>query len=350
MARSSLAPALLVSFLGFVLASVAASAQQPSAELRLDRDHVLWSDSVVLHVEGVGCTGGFEDPVVTSDDFGNWAVDVDLRNCNAGPSAEFAYDIELDRLYPLEYEVRIQDAIRHIVSPPPPPLDVAILTVHEDASLRIDPVGVWTDEAPATVALSAPSRNSCGGFDGPYPEGDAIEFFFNDECPILPCCGPEVIRVEVEVGPLAPGTYELRVFDNDPSAPPELARSTVKVYDASRCVPGEETLCLNEERFQASGTWTNYEGGSGTAKAAPLEDRDDSGLFWFFRPENVELTLKVLDGCPVNGHWWVFLSSGSTVEFGLSVTDTSTGAEWTYQNALGETAPLIADIEAFPCE
>ena len=60
-------------------------------------------------------------------------------------------------------------------------------------------------------------------------------------------------------------------------------------------------------------------------------------------------SVKVLDGCGYNQHRWVFISSGSTVEYTVTVTDTRTGANKEYRNESGEAAPLVADTSAFPC-
>ena len=57
----------------------------------------------------------------------------------------------------------------------------------------------------------------------------------------------------------------------------------------------------------------------------------------------------MLNGCGLGGHWWVFLSSGSTVEYTVKVTDTLTGRTKTYTNDSGEAQPLIADTAAFSC-
>ena len=51
----------------------------------------------------------------------------------------------------------------------------------------------------------------------------------------------------------------------------------------------------------------------------------DTGGFWFFNPDNVELMVKVLDGRPVNGYWWVFYAGLTDVEFTLTVTPTGGG-------------------------
>jgi hypothetical protein len=58
----------------------------------------------------------------------------------------------------------------------------------------------------------------------------------------------------------------------------------------------------------------------------------DTGYFWFFRDTNVEVVLKVLDGRPLNGKFWVFYGALSNVEYTLTVTDTETGAIKTYFN------------------
>jgi hypothetical protein len=63
---------------------------------------------------------------------------------------------------------------------------------------------------------------------------------------------------------------------------------------------------------------------------------------------NIELTVKVLDGCGLNDRFWVFLASGSTVQYTLTVTDTDKGASWTSSHAAGTLPALIADTTALP--
>ena len=65
----------------------------------------------------------------------------------------------------------------------------------------------------------------------------------------------------------------------------------------------------------------------------------------------MELTVKVLRACPVNGHYWFFLASGSTVEYHVTVTDTASPLERLriYSNELGEVPVLIPDTTAFSC-
>jgi hypothetical protein len=52
--------------------------------------------------------------------------------------------------------------------------------------------------------------------------------------------------------------------------------------------------------------------------ASAVQSTPSSGYFWFFDPDNVEVTVKILDGRPVNGHFWIFLTGMTNL--GLSVT------------------------------
>jgi len=131
--------------------------------------------------------------------------------------------------------------------------------------------------------------------------------------------------------------------------PPGLVRRSLRVWDADGCVPAADVLCLREGRFAARVSWRDYDGNRGSGEGVPLAGNDGSGLFRFFGADNVELTLKLLEGCAVNGHWWTFLSSSSTVEYEVEVTDTRTGTTRTYGNALGRHPALEADVEAFEC-
>ena len=103
-------------------------------------------------------------------------------------------------------------------------------------------------------------------------------------------------------------------------------------------------LCLHDGRFRIEADWENFQGGSGAATAATLST--DSGYLWFFDPDNVELFVKVLDGRPVNGHWWVFYGSLSNVRFELRVTDVLSGVTRTYENP-SRTFASRGDVTAF---
>jgi hypothetical protein len=105
---------------------------------------------------------------------------------------------------------------------------------------------------------------------------------------------------------------------------------------------------LGGGRFRAEVSWRDFAGGSGPGRVVPGA-ADGSGIFWFFSPDNWELMVKVIDGCTVNGHFWVFSAATTSVEHELVVTDTATGATVRYTNAAGQPAPANTDTGAFPC-
>jgi len=140
-------------------------------------------------------------------------------------------------------------------------------------------------------------------------------------------------------GPL--GAYST-VKSSRSAASPKVSSATAAATGS--CQPGPNRLCLNGNRFAVEVTWTDFSGNSGSGHAVGLSG--DTGYFWFFGETNVELIVKVLDGQPVNGKFWVFYGALSNVEYTIRVTDTVTGKVKTYANPKGQFASL-GDTEAF---
>jgi len=114
--------------------------------------------------------------------------------------------------------------------------------------------------------------------------------------------------------------------------------------NASTCVPDATTLCLNNGRFRVTAVWQTSQG-SGTAQEVKLTD--DTGYLWFFNEVNVEVVLKVLDGCPVNHHYWFFAGGLTNVYTQIRVVDTTTGFTRLYTNPLDSAFLPIQDTGAF---
>ena len=114
------------------------------------------------------------------------------------------------------------------------------------------------------------------------------------------------------------------------------------------CVPDERTLCLEDGRYAVRAWWEKPDGETGDAVAWPLTG--DTGLYWFFEPSNVEMVLKVLDGCGINKHRWVFAGGLTDLGVKMTVTDTETGQEQRYGNPLGKAFQPVQDLEAFSCK
>ena len=109
------------------------------------------------------------------------------------------------------------------------------------------------------------------------------------------------------------------------------------------CVDTDTSLCLGD-RFVVEVFWEDFQGGFGEGRARPLSS--DTGSFWFFDRDNVELVVKVLDGTPINDRFWVFYGALSNVRYSMTVTDTLTGAVRVYDNPAGSFAS-VGDTDAF---
>jgi hypothetical protein len=110
------------------------------------------------------------------------------------------------------------------------------------------------------------------------------------------------------------------------------------------CLSSPTTLCLQGNRFAVTMDFdSEFEDGQAVGQRETI----DSGLFWFFRPSNIEALVKVLDGCDVNDHYWVFLAAATDVGFDLTVTDTLSGEFKTYSNEQGNDAEPRLDTAAF---
>lgn len=110
------------------------------------------------------------------------------------------------------------------------------------------------------------------------------------------------------------------------------------------CVDSATSLCLGHGRYRVRAEWWIGESATGNAHAMPL--RADTGAFWFFTPDNPELVVKVLDGCPVNQRHWIYAAGLTDVEARVTVTDTVTGEVWSRTSPFGEPFAPIQDIEA----
>jgi ELWxxDGT repeat protein len=110
------------------------------------------------------------------------------------------------------------------------------------------------------------------------------------------------------------------------------------------CQPSATALCLSGGRFKVEAFWQDFQGNSGAGQAVALTG--DTGTFWFFSPDNVEVIVKVLDGRALNGSFWVFYGALSNVQYWLTITDTQTGVARRYLNPLGALAS-VGDTSAF---
>ena len=146
---------------------------------------------------------------------------------------------------------------------------------------------------------------------------------------------PGFYEVTLSVAGGAMESTETRMFLVEPIVP------------AGTCQSDAGTLCLRDARYSLEADWWTSNGGSGRANVTHA-GTNDSGLLWFFGRDNWEVLIKVLDGCAVNGHMWIFGASTTDSGYSIRVTDTVTGKMKEYRNEPGRPAGAITDVTAFP--
>ena len=193
---------------------------------------------------------------------------------------------------------------------------------------------------PVTLVL----RHRCPlDFGGPAV-ADRVIRVLGSEDPLAaprPCAPAPTFESRIRLGSLAQGPYTVLVLVEADDEPRLLAAESFGV------APGAEEELILGGRFRVATRWRIASGTSGSGIAVGLSE--NSGAFWFFRPSNLELLVKVLDGCTVNGHFWVLAAGLTNVEVRLLVEDLGTGEIRSYLNPLGRPYEPVLDTGALPC-
>lgn len=121
-------------------------------------------------------------------------------------------------------------------------------------------------------------------------------------------------------------------------------RQSSAVVSGGPCTPDAQSLCLSNGRFKVQAAWQSSTS-SGTGTAIP--GSSDTGQFWFFSASNVEMVVKVLNGCSINTRYWVFAGGLTNVKVTMTVTDMQNATVQTYINNLNTPFAPIQDTNAF---
>lgn len=113
---------------------------------------------------------------------------------------------------------------------------------------------------------------------------------------------------------------------------------------APGCTANDTTLCF-EGRFAVTASWISPSS-SGVGTVVPGASTN-SGLFWFFSPDNWEVLIKELNGCALNSRRWIFSAATTNVHYRIDVLDVPRGVSKVYFNYQGPPAPAVTDTSAF---
>jgi hypothetical protein len=167
---------------------------------------------------------------------------------------------------------------------------------------------------------------------------------------VVYCPSPPPIAASRVLPPLAEGSYTVNVRPGALNPPYETFSFNVG--------PPRQALALRGSRFRVSLSRSGEPGGI-PVPANAVKLTDQSGYFWFYDGDNVEVTVKILDGRALNGHFWVFAASMTDRPFTLQIEDLGAGCPLAGSAAAGAPAGClrsysttaqnqnILDVEAF---
>jgi V8-like Glu-specific endopeptidase len=135
-----------------------------------------------------------------------------------------------------------------------------------------------------------------------------------------------------------------RAMDGALSVTYDSIKQWIDSSPAAGCIQSSTSICLSGDRFAVSAT---YQAGSQSGDAKAVRLTSDTGYFWFFGPDNVEVVIKVINACGLNSRFWVFAGGLTNVKVVLTVRDTKTGTVKTYNNAADTAFQPIQDTNAF---
>jgi hypothetical protein len=215
-------------------------------------------------------------------------------------------------------------------------LSLAAVAASSAQSLSLSP------QLPSTADRIEVHYISCGtnAVDPPEISGQLVRII--DLGPCLPPPAGEPVSVVVTLPALAAGAYTLQLEDSSHNI---LSRLNFTVS------PVTTTLSLLDFLFVVGLERTGPGGANLPADAVQLSNQ--SGYFWFFGSSVVEVTVKILDGRLINGHYWVFVASMTDQAFTLTVTSNKcppgvppSCPSKSYKSAAGRNTNFI-DVEAF---
>lgn len=115
-------------------------------------------------------------------------------------------------------------------------------------------------------------------------------------------------------------------------------------------LPSAGSLLLGRNNpFRVVARWSsNGTTGNGLARRLSAS----AGSFSFFRPSNLELHLKILDGCGVNGHYWLFATGMTDRGVVLEIFDNRSPSDvplFVHENPEGRVFRSMVELDALPC-
>ncbi len=330
-----------------------------------------WGDTVLeLHPNGTGGAGGLPADSYTPVNF----QQLNDQDLDLGSTAPALLPVIAGSRYPhlgvqsgKDGTIRLLDLdnLSGQGAPGHTGGELQILQVPQSGEVLTAPA-IWTDPATGIVWLFVANANGIAGLQVTVAAGGMpalAPVWTNPSGGTSPVVADGMVFYVGAAGieALAPRHGTVLWQDGGPAAihwqSPIVVNGRVYVADGTgklwayeptapgTCAAGATTLCLQNGRFQVRASWQTAGGAAGQGQAAAITA--DTGSFWFFAATNLELVVKVLNGCGLNSHYWVFAGGLTDVSVVLTVTDTANGSVRTYLNPQGRAFQPIQDAGAF---
>ena len=206
---------------------------------------------------------------------------------------------------------------------------------------------------PGTSTPVAINNVNCGNPIDPFFPPTNCSFFIDNTDAGLDIQMDGMTTVLTFTAPVNPGvqnTMRLAIADvSDGILDSAVFLAGGSFTDGGGCVPDAWTVCLLGGRFEITVNWEDYQHVHRDAFVASA-GTPESALFYFRQAANWEFLIKIINGCSLNGKYWVYFAAATDVGYVVTVRDTrSTAPPKEYTNPLGTASPAVNDSGAFNC-
>ena len=124
---------------------------------------------------------------------------------------------------------------------------------------------------------------------------------------------------------------------------------------AGVCAPSATTACLQQGAFEVSvsfdaagAAFIPVVAGVPSGSAEFVDDiGDDAAVFEFYDDDQYDALVRVIDGCPINNRYWVFVAGATDAETEITVTESATSNTRIYSSPAGQPFQSVLDTTAF---
>ena len=129
---------------------------------------------------------------------------------------------------------------------------------------------------------------------------------------------------------------------------PESTQLRTSLYALPAFCDDPDVLCLQNGRFVVR-TEVDLPGVEPREAMVGAGAGQKSGSFWFFEADTTEVLVKFVEGCSVNGHYWLYLTGATDLPYSVSIADTFFDEDYEVEQNSSALDPPHIDTLFAPC-